>query len=60
VLEKAKIQTPLEICIACGRGVCKEHLIREETPLWKEIILLNLNMILSILKELSASPSMKL
>lgn len=24
------------ICIICGRGVCKEHLKREETPVWDE------------------------
>ncbi|HII79016.1 MAG TPA: DUF2180 family protein [Methanosarcina sp.] len=23
------------ICIVCGRGVCKEHLIHEETPVWE-------------------------
>ena len=23
------------ICIVCGRGVCKEHLLHEETPIWE-------------------------
>ncbi len=23
------------ICIVCGRGVCKDHLIHEETPVWE-------------------------
>ncbi len=22
-------------CIICGRGVCKDHLVREETPIWE-------------------------
>lgn len=22
------------LCIICGRGICKDHLVREETPLW--------------------------
>lgn len=23
------------VCIICGRGVCKDHLVREETPVWE-------------------------
>ena len=23
------------VCIVCGMGVCMEHSIREETPIWK-------------------------
>ncbi len=23
------------ICIVCGRGVCKDHLVREKLPLWE-------------------------
>lgn len=25
------------ICIACGAGLCPEHLVREELPMWREV-----------------------
>ena len=26
------------ICIVCGMGLCPEHLVREELPVWQEVI----------------------
>lgn len=23
------------ICIVCGRGVCKQHMVREDSPVWE-------------------------
>jgi hypothetical protein len=34
-LKNEKDSDTLAICIICGRGVCKQHLVREETPLWE-------------------------
>jgi len=31
-------ETPaVAICIVCGMGLCKEHLIREELPVWEKL-----------------------
>ncbi|WP_407354923.1 DUF2180 family protein [Methanolobus sp. WCC5] len=33
--KNGKDSDTVAICIICGRGVCKEHLTREETPVWE-------------------------
>ena len=33
--EQGKDTDAVAICIVCGMGVCIEHLVREEVPLWK-------------------------
>jgi len=32
--QQGKNSDAVGICIVCGMGVCREHLIREETPVW--------------------------
>ncbi len=33
--QQGKTTDAVAICIVCGMGVCMDHLIREETPVWK-------------------------
>jgi hypothetical protein len=33
--EQGKTSDAVAICIICGMGICMEHLVREETELWK-------------------------
>ncbi|HII03028.1 TPA: DUF2180 family protein [Methanosarcinaceae archaeon] len=33
--KEGKVTDAVGVCIACGRGVCKDHLIYEETPVWE-------------------------
>lgn len=29
-----EISDTVAICVICGRGICRNHLVRAETPLW--------------------------
>ncbi len=35
--ELGKDTPAVAICIVCGMGLCPEHVIREELPVWKEV-----------------------
>ena len=32
--EQGKHSDAVGVCIVCGMAVCREHMIREETPVW--------------------------
>ncbi len=32
--EQGKHSDAVGVCIVCGMAVCREHMIREETPIW--------------------------
>jgi hypothetical protein len=33
--QSGEVTDAVAVCIMCGMGVCREHMIREETPVWK-------------------------
>ena len=38
VCNKLDKDTPaVAICIVCGMGLCPEHLVREELPVWENV-----------------------
>ena len=38
VCNKLGKDTPaVAICIVCGMGLCSEHLVREELPVWQDV-----------------------
>lgn len=32
--QQGKDSDAIGVCIVCGMGVCREHMLREETPVW--------------------------